>query len=294
LPGNATRLDYQSLDPQRHLLFIAHLGDGQVVVYNVALRRVVSVISGVARVHGVLAIPELSRVYASATGTNEIAVIDERRLALIARVPAGVYPDGIAYDPRTRRIFVSDEHGKTVTIIDTATDARVATIPLGGDVGNSQYDASSGHIFSADQTHNELVEIDPAKAVVLRRFSLPGCQGSHGLYVDASERLAYIACEDNARLVTFDFNLKKVIQQFSVGDSPDTLAFDIAERRLYVASESGYVSIFKEKSRRLQATLTVFVAPAAHTVAVDQHTHLLYLPLESIHERPVLRILEFR
>src|SRR5512142_1100269 len=55
LAGGATRFDYQSIDPQRGLLFIAHLGDGQVIVFDVKQQRVVATIPGVAGVHGVLA-----------------------------------------------------------------------------------------------------------------------------------------------------------------------------------------------------------------------------------------------
>src|SRR5690348_2680961 len=77
LGGNTTRLDYESLDPARHLLFIAHLGDSAVIVFDTQAQRVVTRIAGVSHVHGVLAVPELGTVYASATGTNEVVAIDE-------------------------------------------------------------------------------------------------------------------------------------------------------------------------------------------------------------------------
>src|SRR5689334_787249 len=77
LPGGATRLDYESYDPERNLMFIAHLGDGEVIAFDMRESRVVGRIANVSSVHGVLVIPELSRVYASATGTNEIVAIDE-------------------------------------------------------------------------------------------------------------------------------------------------------------------------------------------------------------------------
>src|SRR5260221_14113051 len=67
LGGNTTRLDYESYDPERHLLFIAHLGDSAVIVFDTLAQRVVSRIASVSNVHGVLAIPALGRVYATAT-----------------------------------------------------------------------------------------------------------------------------------------------------------------------------------------------------------------------------------
>src|SRR5258708_17496193 len=94
LGGHSTRLDYASLDVGRHLLFIAHLGDSEGIVFDTEARRVVKRIANVSHVHGVLAIPDLGRAYASATGTNELAAIDEKTLQITARMPVGVYPDG--------------------------------------------------------------------------------------------------------------------------------------------------------------------------------------------------------
>lgn len=132
LGGQPTRLDYESFDPERHLLYIAHLGDSEVIVFDTRASRVVGRIPGVASVHGVLAVPELSRVYASATGSNEIVAIDEATLKITARMPGGRYPDGMAYAPDAHKLYVSDETGETETVIDVRSNTRVATIALGG------------------------------------------------------------------------------------------------------------------------------------------------------------------
>ncbi len=68
LPGPASRFDYASLDQARGRLYIAHLGAGTVVVFDTHALRVVAEISKVSEVHGVLVIPALGRVYATATG----------------------------------------------------------------------------------------------------------------------------------------------------------------------------------------------------------------------------------
>jgi YVTN family beta-propeller protein len=89
---------------------------------------------------------------ASATGTNEVVAIDESSLKITARMPGGVYPDGMAYAPPVHKLYVSDEHGDTDTVIDVKTHSRVATIALGGEVGNTQYDPTSAHIFANVQS----------------------------------------------------------------------------------------------------------------------------------------------
>ncbi|HET6348687.1 MAG TPA: hypothetical protein VFH88_06345, partial [Candidatus Krumholzibacteria bacterium] len=42
LPGRATRFDYQSLDPLTGRLYIAHMGDGKLLVFDTHGRNVVA------------------------------------------------------------------------------------------------------------------------------------------------------------------------------------------------------------------------------------------------------------
>jgi DNA-binding beta-propeller fold protein YncE len=291
LTGNATRLDYQSIDSRRKLLFIAHLGDSAVIVVDLKGPRVIATIPDVSGVHGVLAVPQRGVVYASATGTNEVAVIDEQSFKIVARAPAGVYPDGMAYDPHSGRLFISDEHGRTETVIDTHTNKRIATIELGGDVGNTQYDPTSGHIFVNVQTSGQLVEIDPARNTIIRQIALgaTGCIGNHGLLIDAQHDRAFVACTESASLLQLDLRTRRVSQVGTTGEDPDVLALDPTPWRLFVAAESGVVSVFVDR-RGIAKTGQRFYAPAAHTVAVDQRTHLVYFPLENVSGVPRLRV----
>jgi hypothetical protein len=61
-------------------------------------------------------------------------------------------------------------------------------------------------------------------------------------------------------------------------------------RRLYVASESGVLSSYRVEADSLFPSGEMRVAHA-HTVSVDPRTHRIYLPLEKVDGRPVLRVL---
>ncbi|MBT2792760.1 YncE family protein [Paraburkholderia strydomiana] len=291
LPGRATRLDYESFDSVRHLLFIAHLGDSEVIVFDTQNSRVVARIGNIADVHGVLVVPELSRVYASATGTNEVVAIDEATFKITARVPGGVYPDGMAYAPDTRKLYVSDETGGTETVIDTQSNRRTNTIQLGGTIGNTQYDAASRHIFVNAQSRQKLVEIDPSDDAVVAQIDLPGAKGNHGLYIVPQLHLAFVACEDNARLLELNLLTHKVVQSFDVGDHPDVLAFDPGPGTLYVAGEAGVVSMLTVGTSTVSKTGEGSIGPNAHVVGVDPSTHRVYFPLKNVDGRPLLRVM---
>jgi DNA-binding beta-propeller fold protein YncE len=291
LSGTSSRFDYQSLDQAASRLYVSHLADGAVVVVDVARRRLVTTIGGVPGVHGVLVVPRLHRVFAAATDAHELVTIREQTGDMTRRTRAGRYPDGIAFDAERSELFVSDESGGVEVVIDARTGRRVGSVPLGGGAGNVQYDPASRRILVDIQTRDELGIIDPRRRRVVARYPLAGCDHDHGLHLDPARRLAFIACDGNARLLVFDLRRMRVIGRAPVGAGPDVLDFDPVLHRLYVAAESGVVTVFAERGRGLRELGRGFLAENAHSVAVDPRTHLVYFPLRDIGGRPVLRIM---
>jgi DNA-binding beta-propeller fold protein YncE len=290
MPGPAVRFDYQSLDLESGRLYISHMNADQLVVFDTETRKVVANLDGFKRVHGVIAVPEFGRVYASITGDHAVAVVDAKTLHTIARPGQIVYPDGLAYAPKVKRIFVSDEHGNTDAVIDATNNTLIKSIALAGGAGNTVYDPLSEKILVAVHGVNELDSIDPASAAIVGRLPLPGIKNPHGIALDAEDHLAFIAGEENHSLALVDLASMKLLANYQVGDDPDVLAFDVGLKRLYVAAESGIVTIFQYDDRKLTPIGALSVAHA-HTVAVDPRTHLVYFPLENVDGRPLLRIM---
>jgi DNA-binding beta-propeller fold protein YncE len=291
MPGPANRFDYQSLDATQGRLYISHMNANQLVVFDTNKREVVANLDGFSSVHGVWAVPELGRVYASVTGEHKVAAVDMKTLKTLAKVGPIKYPDGIAYAPGPQRVFVSDEHGDVDAVINTKTNSLVASIPLGGGAGNTVYDSGSGHILVAVHEKNELVAIDPANLQIIGHYPMTGIESPHGIALDQAGRLAFVAGEDNHMLAVVDLTTMKVLATHPVGKDPDVLAFDPGLKRLYVSAESGNVFVFREDGKTLVDEGHISI-PHAHTVCVDPSTHLVYFPLENIDGHPLLRIME--
>src|SRR6267142_5316586 len=128
LTGGPTRLDYQSLDSVSGRLYIAHLGSDLLTVFDVNKQTIIGDVKDLKRIHGVLAVPELHRVYASATGTNELAIIDDNTLQVVERARAGDYPDGDVYEREANQIYVSPLRGTSNRVIAGEFQKRLTTI----------------------------------------------------------------------------------------------------------------------------------------------------------------------
>jgi len=284
------RFDYQSEDSTSGRLYISHMRDDHVVVFDTRTRRVAGEIPGTPGVTGVWVVPELKKLYASVTGRHYVAIVRTDELSLRATAGPIGFPDGIAYEPATRRLFVSDESGGGELVIDGVTDTIVARIPLGGEAGNTKYDSGSGCVLVALQTLNQIVAIDPGTLRVVGRFAVEGARHPHGMYVDEADRLLFVANEGNATLEVIDLQTLQVTDILAVGEDPDVLAFDPTWHRLYVATESGGLWIYGVDGRSLKA-LGALDLRHSHTVSVDAANHLVYLPLENVDGHPVLRVM---
>ena len=290
LPGRARRFDYQSFDSTTGRLYISHMHGDRLDVFDTRAGKLMASLEGFPGATGVWAVPALHKVYVSVTGRHQVAVVDDRTLRTIAWVSGADFPDGIAYAPDEHLIFVSDEHGGVDLVIDGSTDARVALIALGGEAGNTHYDPVSHCMIVAVQTRNELAAIDPRTRRIIARYPVP-CDHPHGFLINEPERLAFVTCEGDAKLLVLDMRTMRISATLGIPSDPDVLAFDAGLHRLYVACEAGALAMFDERDAKL-TSLGEYRAPFAHSVAVDPSSHRVYLPLQDVGGKPVLRILQ--
>lgn len=87
-----------------------------------------------------------------------------------------------------------------------------------------------------------------------------------------------------------DMRTMQAVATFGVVNDPDVLDWDDHLGLLYVASESGVVSLFKVSDRTVEKLGEGRLRSNAYAVVVNEHTHRAYFPLKSLNGKPVLNI----
>jgi DNA-binding beta-propeller fold protein YncE len=292
LPGGSSRWAYQVIDPRTGRLYLAHQGASEVVILDTVQQRVVGTVPGIEAVHGLALAQSIGRLYAAANAGGEVAVIDLASARVVARVPTGAGPDGVAYVASAGRLFVANGAGGGETVVDVRSNRPLASVDVGDGPSDSEVDPSSGHVLVSASAARELVALDPVSQAVVARYPIPGCDDAEGVQVDVSSQdRAFVSCGGNARLQGVDLVTGRVGQPLQVGAGPDLLAMDLALHRLYVASESGILTVVDTGGAEPMVLTRGYAGPDAHSVAVDPNSHLVYLPLASVGGRSVLRVL---
>jgi YVTN family beta-propeller protein len=107
---------------------------------------------------------------ASNTAIGIVSVISDVSNSVVASVPVGPFPGGIAYDPAKEEVFVSSAGSTStpgsVAVISDATNAVVATVPL-NDAGTAAYDSARGELYVVTTKENSTTIIsDSTNSVV--------------------------------------------------------------------------------------------------------------------------------
>jgi YVTN family beta-propeller protein len=291
LTGESKSFGYQSIDVNTGRLYISHVGSNMVHVFDTKTQKIIANIPVTTQPNGIVAIPSLSEVFVTAEGSNQVGVIDENTLRISKYIPAGNTPDGIAFYPVNGELYVSnDENNGTISVINTKTKKYLTNIQVGKEVGDTHNYDRQERIYTADVGGNKFVEIDPATNKVVKKYALPGCSRPHGFLIDPQTHYAFIACDGNNVMLVFDLDSKKIIASNTVGKNPDVLAYDEGLHYLYIAAQSGIMTVFTVQKGQVKKIYVSSIAPRAHTVAVNQITHDVYLPLVNIGGKSVLRI----
>lgn len=306
--------------------------DGNVVVFDTVQKKVVGLLN-IPQGAGVVVAQDLHKVYVADANDNIIYVIQEKTLQYTTiKLQDNDSPDGLAYDQPDQLILVSnpgtpptpdsniiERKNQNETIINALTDRVVARIPLGidgqwgDDVGHVKYDPGLHRAFVSVQQLADpdspnpnllpppgtawLVEFDPVKHQVVTRMKLPSdCITPHGMAIDTDLHIAFIACVDEnpASLIRVDLQTMKPVSEpsWSVALKPDLVVFDQPLHLVYVACGAG-ISIFQENGRAFKWLGTYNFGVNTHTIAINEQTQEIYIPLVKEGNRPVLRIMRY-
>ena len=295
LPGpKGERFDYLTMDDEDHYLLSAHLGPGILYVIDVRTNQLVKAIPGVPGITGLEYIPGLRKIYTSDWGENKVGVVDLRKMIVSKRLPTADKPNGSVYATGFGKVYVSDTDGKAVAIVDVAKDEIVKTLTFDSATGMPQYDSTARRIYVNLRSANEIAEIDPAKDTVVGRYPVEGCQGNHGMAMDAEHHRAFLLCGGNRTLTVFALDSHRAIGHLPLAQGADVAKFDPGLGRIYAACSSGVIGVYQEDDPDRFRKLEDFpVQRLVHSLAVDTATHRVYAPEQEEDGQPVARMIVY-
>jgi YVTN family beta-propeller protein len=216
--------------------------------------------------------------YVPSVNTNTVSVIDLATRTIVATIPVGRAPNGVAANPTGTAVYVLNAMDNTVSAIDAASRSVVATIAVGNSGGAGSgiaMSADGARVYVANALDNTLSVIDTSANAVVGSPIAVG-QRPIGIAVDAFGGYAYVANADSQSLSIVDLGINAAIADVPLGAAANGVAVDPSTTRVYVTTAGG-VAVVDLSSRTVLATIPfadaygVAVSPdGAHAYATSR------------------------
>jgi len=173
-------------------LYVGDITTNMITVYDEATGHILAIIPVAELPVQPLRVDEATgRVYVVCSNGQELDVIDGNSNKVIARVPTGSFPEGVAYNTATGRIYVANEGQKdnafpnnnistTITVIDGQTFAVLGTLKVGSSPDGVEADPQLRRVYVALEDSGAVVEV--SDSVNLPLISAPNLRQAGAIH----------------------------------------------------------------------------------------------------------------
>lgn len=267
--------DYLEVGPVNNWLYVSH--GTQVNILNKVSGDSVGVIENTIGVHGIAFDVANKKGFASNGRLNTVTVFDMTTNRVLAQIATGQNPDAISYEPFSKKIITCNGRSKNLSIIDPVSNMVTDSVDLGGKPETAVSDGM-GKLFVNIEDKNEIVVVDTKTFKVLNHWSIAPGEGPTGLAMDKTTKRLFAGCDK--LLMVIDATNGNVVDKITIGDGCDGVAFDAATKNIYTSNGGdGTLTVIHEESATKFVVLeNVTTKKGARTIALDNQTHLIYLP----------------
>ena len=267
--------DYLAVGPGNNRLYVSH--STQVNILDLVTGDSIGVIENTTGVHGIAFDKEQNKGFTSNGRLNNVTVFDLTTNKVITQVPAGQNPDAILYEPFSKKIITCNGRGKNLSMIDPVENKLLDSVSVGGKPETAVSDGM-GKLYVNVEDKNEIVAIDMKTFKVIAHWSISPAEEPTGLVLDKKTNRLYAGC-GNKLLAVVNASTGQMLDSLKIGDGCDGVGFDSNNKYIFTSNGEGTMSIFQVKSTdKFEEIGTITTKRGARTIAVDEKTHLIYLP----------------
>lgn len=213
---------------------------------------------------------------ASSNSRHDIASASSEP-TVIATIPVGNAPAGVAANPTTNRVYVANAADDTVSVIDGATNTVIATVPVGDTPSGVGVNATTNRACVANYYGDSVSVIDGGSNTVVGTVSLDYGYGPHSVGVNLTTNRVYVSDHMVVRATVIDGATNTVLTTILVqGSGPKGVGVNPATDRVYVANRySGTVSVIDGVTNTVLTTIPGLLWPEG--VGVNSATNRVYV-----------------
>ncbi|HEX7058313.1 MAG TPA: PKD domain-containing protein [Solirubrobacterales bacterium] len=225
---------------------------------------------------GVAIAPNGQSVYVTNFDDDTVSVIATGSNGVVATIPVGDKPDGVAVSPDSTRVFVA-QRGGDVSIVDTTTNAVIGSVPDAAAPSRIAIGPRGGRAFVTDSGANSVTAFNPTNGAVVGA-PIPVGTNPTGIAIESGGTFAYAASPADGTLTALDTSLDAPVGTLSGFPGATGLAFTPSGATGYVSDGGGSaVTILNRDSGGVAGSISAGAGPTGIAVVPDQGPQASFL-----------------
>ncbi|MEW9124419.1 MAG: cytochrome D1 domain-containing protein [Thermotaleaceae bacterium] len=167
-----------------------------------------------------------SLAYAANIMSNEISLIDTKKMEIIATIPVGTIPNEVEASKDDKFLYVANVADGTISIIDILKQEEIKTIKAGEGTHGLALSPNGKFLYAANRNTNDLVKLDLKDNRILEKV-VTGKTANHVSFVPNSKKL-YVTNKDSNDLAIVNADTLEVIKKVPLGKTPHEISFSVA------------------------------------------------------------------
>lgn len=287
IPSSDTGWDYNALDAERGLIFIAHRKDG-LHVYDTKAGKVVKTMEESQDTNTAALAPEFD-IGIAGTTDGHVVVFQPSTLKTLSRYKSSTDGfDGATFDTVSKRFAMvgetDEEKGVTpVLFFDSKSGKQIGSTLVASRKVDAPRPDDAGGIFLPLRDKGSVVKIDMKTMKVAATFPLRDCLMPAALEMDNAHKRIFVGCRGKGStgpaLAVLDSGNGKPIARLPIGRGVDEVMYDPQAKSIVTANgEDGSMTVIAQKSAdEYSVSETVGTRPMARTGVLDEKTGKIYL-----------------
>jgi YVTN family beta-propeller protein/parallel beta-helix repeat protein len=208
-------------------------------------------------VFGASAVLAQTRAYVTNQNDNTVSVIDTATNTVVATVPVGSGPWGVAVTPNEAFAYVVNRSSNNVSVISAATNTVVGTVPVGLDPRGIAITPNGAFAYVANRGDDTVSVISTAANTVTA--TVPVGNSPNGIAITPNGAFAYLTHDDfsSPNVTVIDTATNTVAATVPLAAPPTEVAITPNGAFAYVVIFFGGVSVISTATNTVVATVTV-------------------------------------
>ena len=161
------------------------------------------------------------KAYVTNDVSNSVSVINTTTNTVVATIPVGLNPKGIAVKPDGSRVYVANYSSNTISVINPINNSVTSIGGFAGPVGVS-FNRTGSRAYVTNNTNNTVSVIDTASNAVFATTSV-GAGPAGSVVTAAGTEQLYVANQGDGTVSIVDSATNLVTGTVAIGGSPITV-----------------------------------------------------------------------